>query len=179
MLCWVYVVDGVRAGPAWVPSSEESLKWRARCDGLPILEISLESVESHAEPHSILPNHTEGHRLNGRDVLSRKAGLRLGKDSTGVEASPNQDKLRRMNKYCRLQGLNRCPLASELGMLPLDHLGFDLQQNYQNYVQQVKCKARLALIISHLNFRALLPVNKSKTTHFWKLWSLRLDLTLL
>ena len=62
-------------------------------------------------PHSILPNHTEGHRLNGRDVLSRKAGLRLGKDSTGVEASPNQDKLRRMNKYCRLQGLNRCPLA--------------------------------------------------------------------
>ena len=62
-------------------------------------------------PHSILPNHTEGHRLNGRDVLSRKAGLRLGKDSIGVEASPNQDKLRRMNKYCRLQGLNRCPLA--------------------------------------------------------------------
>ena len=76
-------------------------------------------------PHSILPNHTEGHRLNGRDVLSRKAGLRLGKDSTGVEASPNQDKLRRMNKYCRLQGLNRCPLAWELGTLPLDHLGFD------------------------------------------------------
>ena len=35
-------------------------------------------------PHSILPNHTEGHRLNGRDALSRKAGLRLGKDSTGV-----------------------------------------------------------------------------------------------
>jgi hypothetical protein len=35
-------------------------------------------------PHSILPNHTEGHRLNGRDTLSRKAGLRLGKDSTGV-----------------------------------------------------------------------------------------------
>ena len=76
-------------------------------------------------PHSILPNHTEGHRLNGGDVLSRKAGLRLGKDSTGVEASPNQDKLRRMNKYCRLQGLNRCPLAWELGTLPLDHLGFD------------------------------------------------------
>ena len=43
-------------------------------------------------PHSILPNHTEGHRLNGRDVLSRKAGLRLGKDSTGVEEYPNQDK---------------------------------------------------------------------------------------
>jgi hypothetical protein len=35
-------------------------------------------------PHSILPNHTEGHGLNGRDALSRKAGLRLGKDSTGV-----------------------------------------------------------------------------------------------
>ena len=58
-----------------------------------------------------LPNHTEGHRLNKRDALSRKAGLRLGKDSTGVEASPNQDKLRRINKYCRLQGLNRCLLA--------------------------------------------------------------------
>ena len=42
-------------------------------------KISLESVESHAVPHSILPNHTEGHRLNGRDALSRKAGLRLGK----------------------------------------------------------------------------------------------------
>ena len=26
MLCWVYVVDGVRAGPACAPSSEESLK---------------------------------------------------------------------------------------------------------------------------------------------------------
>ena len=37
--------------------------------------------------------HTEGHRLNGRDALSRKAGLRLGKDSAGVEASPNQDKV--------------------------------------------------------------------------------------
>ena len=34
-------------------------------------------------PHSILPNHTEGHQLNRRDALSRK-GLRLGKDSAGV-----------------------------------------------------------------------------------------------
>ena len=136
MLCWVYIVDGAQAGrcaasaaTTWAPSSEESLKW-SESDGLPSLEISLESVESYADPHSILPNHTEGHRLNGRDVLSRKAGLRLGKDSTGVEASPNQDKLRRMNKYCRLQGLNRCPLAWELGTLPLDHLGFDLTGNY-------------------------------------------------
>ena len=32
-----------------------------------------------------LPNHTEGHQLNGRDALSRKAGLRLGKNSAGVE----------------------------------------------------------------------------------------------
>ena len=40
-------------------------------------------------PHSILPNHTEGHRLNGRDVLSRKAGLRLGKDSTWVVGVKN------------------------------------------------------------------------------------------
>ena len=31
-----------------------------------------------------LPNHTEGHQLNGRDTLSSKAGLRLGKDSAGV-----------------------------------------------------------------------------------------------
>ena len=48
-------------------------------------------------PHSILPNHTEGHRLNGRDALSRKAGLRLGKDSTGVEEYPNQDKLHKIS----------------------------------------------------------------------------------
>ena len=26
MLCWVYIVDGVQAGPTWAPSSEESLK---------------------------------------------------------------------------------------------------------------------------------------------------------
>ena len=44
-------------------------------------------------PNSILSNNTEGRQLNGHDALSRKAGLRLGKDSTGVEASPNQDKL--------------------------------------------------------------------------------------
>ena len=48
-------------------------------------------------PHSILPNHTEGHRLNGRDALSRKAGLRLGKDCTGVEEYPNQDKLHKIS----------------------------------------------------------------------------------
>ena len=48
-------------------------------------------------PHSILPNHTEGHRLNGRDALSRKVGLRLGKDSTGVEEYPNQDKLHKIS----------------------------------------------------------------------------------
>jgi hypothetical protein len=62
-------------------------------------------------PHSKLQNHTEGHGLNGCDALSRNAGLRLGKDSTEVEASPNQDKLRRMNKYCQLRGLNHCHLA--------------------------------------------------------------------
>ena len=56
----------------------------------------------------------------------QEGGVRLGKDSTGVEASPNQDKLRRMNKYCRLRGLNRCPLAWELGTIPLDHLGIDI-----------------------------------------------------
>ena len=48
-------------------------------------------------PHSILPNHTEGHQLNGRDALSRKAGLGLGKDSTGVEEYPNQDKLHKIS----------------------------------------------------------------------------------
>ena len=37
-------------------------------------------------PHSILPNHTEGHRLKRCDALSRKVGLRLGK----VEASPTR-----------------------------------------------------------------------------------------
>ena len=49
-----------------------------------------------------LPNYTEDHQLNRRDALSRKAGLKLGKDYTGVEASPNQDKLVDLNKYCRL-----------------------------------------------------------------------------
>ena len=84
------------------------------------MEISLESVESHTVPHSILPNHTEGHRLNGRDALSRKAGLRLGKDSAGVGVKNllGQSSL----KYCRRRGLNRCPLAWELGTLPLDQL---------------------------------------------------------
>ena len=48
-------------------------------------------------PHSILPNHTEGHRFNGRDALRRKAALRLGKDSTGVEEYPNQDKLHKIS----------------------------------------------------------------------------------
>ena len=43
------------------------------CDGLPSLEISLESVESHADT----TQHTA-------EPLNRKAGLRLGKDSTGV-----------------------------------------------------------------------------------------------
>ena len=81
-------------------------------------------------PHSKLLNHTEGHRLNGRDTLSRKAGLRLGKDSTGVEASPNQEILHQMNKYCRLLGLNHCPMAWELGTLPLDPLGFHRSEWY-------------------------------------------------
>ena len=89
------------------------------------MEISLESVESHAVPHSILPNHTEGHRLNGRDALSRKAGLRLGKDSAGVGVKNllGQSSL----KYCRRRGLNRCPLAWELGTLPLDQLDLTTQ----------------------------------------------------
>ena len=84
------------------------------------MEISLESVESHAVPHNILPNHTEGHRLNGRDALSGKAGSRLGKDSAGVGVKNllGQSSL----KYCRRRGLNRCPLAWELGTLPLDQL---------------------------------------------------------
>ena len=149
MLCWVYIVDGVRAGrcaasaaTTWAPSSEESLKW-SESDGLPSLEISLESVE--------------GHRLNGRDVLSRKAGLRLGKDSTGVEASPNQDKLRRMNKYCRLQGLNRCPLAWELGTLPLDHLGFDSK------LPLLKVRGKTVIYIYYTNvFWDILAINKKQ-----------------
>ena len=79
------------------------------CDGLPSLEtqpncvdipLELGSAAEVACPFAVSgdrpPNHTEGHRLNGRDALNRKAGLRLGKDSAGVEASPNQDKLRRM-----------------------------------------------------------------------------------
>ena len=64
------------------PACEEC--WKAvkgcACDGLPLLEVSLESVESHADTTL----HTEGHQLNRHDTLSRKAGLRLGKDSAGV-----------------------------------------------------------------------------------------------
>ena len=48
-------------------------------------------------PHSMLPSQTEGHRLNRRDELSQKAGLRLGKVSTGVEEYPNQDKLHKIS----------------------------------------------------------------------------------
>ena len=74
-------------------------KWRGGwCDGLPSLETqpncvdvtlklgSAAEVACHfAVSGDRLPNHNEGHQLNGRDALSRKAGLRLGKDSTGVE----------------------------------------------------------------------------------------------
>ena len=80
------------------------------CDGLPSLETqpncvdvtlklgSAAEVACHfAVSGDRLPNHTEGHRLNGRDALSRKAGLRLGKDSTGVEEYPNQDKLHKIS----------------------------------------------------------------------------------
>ena len=101
------------------------------------MEISLESVESHAVPHSILPNHTEGHRLNGRDALSRKAGLRLGKDSAGVGVKNllGQSSL----KYCRRRGLNRCPLAWELGTLPLDQLDlFLVSINQPLFLQKTK-----------------------------------------
>ena len=61
------------------------------CDGLPSLETQPNYVGSAAEvachiavSGDRLPNHTEGHRLNGHDALSRKVGLRLGKDSAGV-----------------------------------------------------------------------------------------------
>ena len=62
----------------------------------------------------------KSNRLNRRDARSRKAGLRLGKDSAGVGVKNllGQSSL----KYCRRQGLNRCPLAWELGTLPLDQL---------------------------------------------------------
>ena len=81
-------------------------------------------------PHSKLPNHTEGHRLNGRDALSRKAGLRLGKDSAGVGVKNllGQSSL----KYCRRRGLNRCPLAWELGTLPLDQLDLLFRGYFMN-----------------------------------------------
>merc|ERR1712051_740615 len=70
----------------------------------PTVLTSLSSLGSAAEvachfavSGDRLPNHTEGQRLNGRDELSRKAGLRLGKDSTGVEEYPNQDKLHKIS----------------------------------------------------------------------------------
>ena len=56
------LVDGVpngMMGPAWAPSSEEC--WnevkRCGCDGLPSLEISLESMELHADTtqHTVEP----------------------------------------------------------------------------------------------------------------------------
>jgi hypothetical protein len=51
--------------------------------------------------------------LNRHDSLSRKAGLRLDKDSAGSSSSL---------KYCRRRGSNHCPLAWKLGTLPLDQL---------------------------------------------------------
>ena len=92
------------------------------CDGLPSLEtqpncfdvtLKLGSAAEVACHFTVsgdrLPNHTEDHRLKGRDALSRKAGLRLGMDSTGVEASPNQDKLRQLE--INTVGSKCCPLA--------------------------------------------------------------------
>ena len=73
--------------------------------------------------------------MNGRDALSRKAGLRLGKDSAGVGVKNllGQSSL----KYCRRRGLNRCPLAWELGTLPLDQL--DLLRLYGKSLEK-KCE---------------------------------------
>ena len=75
------------------------------CDGLPSLETqpncvavalklgSAAEVACHfAVSGDRLPNHTEGHRLNGRDAHSRKAGLRLG-----IPKYPNQDKLHKIS----------------------------------------------------------------------------------
>ena len=85
-----------------------------------IITLKLGSATEVALSGDRLPNQTEGHRLNGRDALSRKMGLRLGKDSAGVGVKNllGQSSL----KYCRRRGLNRCPLAWELGTLPLDQL---------------------------------------------------------
>ena len=43
--------------------------------------------------------------MNGRDALSRKVGLRLGKDSTGFEEYPNQDKLYKISVWDLNPGL--------------------------------------------------------------------------
>ena len=116
MLCWVYIVDGAQAGrcaasaaTTWAPSIER-IEEEGGCDGLPSLETqpncvdvtlklgsAAEVVCHFAVSGDRLPNHTEGHRLNGREALSRKAGLRLGKDSIGVEEYPNQDKLHKIS----------------------------------------------------------------------------------
>ena len=119
MLCWVYVVDGVRVGrcaasatTTWAPSMKEVKRKVGVMDNhhwklSPTVLTSLSSwalllrspatATATAVSGDRLPKHTEGHRLNGRDVLSRKAGLRLGKDSTGVEEYPNQDKLHKIS----------------------------------------------------------------------------------
>ena len=116
MLCWVYIVDGAQAGccaasaaTTWAPSIERSEEVGG-CEGLPSLETQPNCVDvtlklgaaaevacHFAVSGDRLPNHTEGQQLNGRDELSRKARLRLGKDSTGVEEYPNQDKLHKIS----------------------------------------------------------------------------------
>ena len=61
------------------------METQPNCDDVTLMLGSAAEVACHiAVSGDRLPNHTEGHRLNGRDALSRKAGLRLGKDSAGV-----------------------------------------------------------------------------------------------
>ena len=92
---WRYVGRGyISSFMGKVGWEAPSLETQPNCVDVTLKLGSAAEVACHfAVSGDRLPNHTEGHRLNGRDELSRKAGLRLGKDSTGVEEYPNQDKL--------------------------------------------------------------------------------------
>ena len=137
------LVDGVPSGwwdPAWAPSSEECWKEVKRwwVWWITIIGNSAQLCWRHSQVGFCcwgrLPLCREwwqtakpywGPPIERTWRTQQEGRVRMGKDSTGVEASPNQYKLRWTNKYCQLRGLNHCPLAWELGTLPLDHLGFD------------------------------------------------------
>jgi hypothetical protein len=104
-------------------------KWRGSgCDGLPNCVDVIPKLGSAAaaSPWVIIDCRTILRATDWTNVThsARKAGLSLGKDVGWSKPKAGQTPST-WNKYCRLQDSNPCPLAWQLGKLPLDHLGID------------------------------------------------------